>query len=47
MIDQLLGEWVMRRGDRLPMLSLVIEDDDGNPVDLTGGRASSIRGLGW
>ena len=39
MIDQLLGEWVMRRGDRLPMLSLVIEDDDGNPVDLTGGRA--------
>lgn len=37
--SQILGEWVMRRGDRLPMLSVVIEDDQGVPVNLTGGTA--------
>jgi len=31
--------FVMRRGDRLPLLALVVEDDDGRPVDLTGQRA--------
>jgi len=35
----IIGEWSMRRGDRLPMLSVRIEDDDGRPVDLTGGTA--------
>jgi hypothetical protein len=39
MTDMILGEWVMRRGDRLPMFSVVIEDDEGQPVNLTGGRA--------
>lgn len=35
-IDFILGDWVMRRGDRLPMLGLAIESDTGEPVDLTG-----------
>lgn len=35
----ILGEWTMRRGDRLPMLSVVVEDDDGHPVNLTNGTA--------
>lgn len=37
--SMLLGEWTMRRGDRLPLLSVVIEDDAGVPVNLTGGTA--------
>lgn len=35
----ILGEWAMRRGDRLPLLALAIEDDRGNPADLTDGTA--------
>jgi Protein of unknown function (DUF4038)/Putative collagen-binding domain of a collagenase len=34
-----LGEWQMRRGDRLPMLSVIIQDDAGLAVDLTDGTA--------
>src|SRR4030095_6127577 len=36
-----IGEWVMRRGDRLPLFSVVIEDDGTppQPADLTGGTA--------
>jgi hypothetical protein len=37
--SMILGEWTMRRGDRLPLLSVVIEDDEGNPANLTGGTA--------
>lgn len=32
----ILGEWKVRRGDRLPMLALVVETDAGVPVNLTG-----------
>lgn len=30
--SQILGEWTMRRGDRLPMLSMVVENDATPPV---------------
>jgi hypothetical protein len=35
----ILGDWQMRRGDRLPLLAVAVEDDQGVPVDLTGARA--------
>ena len=37
----LLGEWTMRRGDRLPLLSVVVENDahPPQPANLTGGTA--------
>ena len=35
-IDFILGELVMRAGDRLPMLGLALETDTGAAVDLTG-----------
>lgn len=35
-IDFVLGEWVMRRGDRLPMLGLTLETDTAEPLDITG-----------
>jgi hypothetical protein len=38
-IDPTMPVFHMRQGDRLPLLALVVEDDDGNPVDLTGARA--------
>lgn len=34
----LVGDWTMRRGDRLPLLALILEDDEGRPLDLTQGR---------
>lgn len=43
MSDQsmILGEWTMRRGDRLPLLSVVVENDATPPVpvNLTGATA--------
>ena len=40
-LSVILGEWTMRRGDRLPMLSVVVETDGipPQPVDLTGATA--------
>lgn len=35
----ILGDWQMRRGDRLPLLAVAVEDDDGKPVDLSGATA--------
>jgi hypothetical protein len=35
-IDFILGDWSMRRGDRLPMIGLALESDTGVPLDLTG-----------
>ena len=34
--QQILGEWLMRRGDRNPLLSVILEDDAGVPLNLTG-----------
>jgi len=31
-LSLILGEWTMRRGDRLPMLSMIIENDATPPV---------------
>jgi hypothetical protein len=38
-VSMILGEWVMRRGDHVPVFAVVVEDDDGHPVDLTDCRA--------
>jgi hypothetical protein len=37
--SMILGDWQMRRGDRLPLLAVAVEDDQGNPVDLVDARA--------
>ena len=39
----ILGEWTMRRGDRLPLLSVRIEDDDGRAVNITGATAAYLQ----
>lgn len=39
MIDVPVPTFLMRQGDRLPLLAVVVEDDDGNPVNLTGAKA--------
>src|SRR4051812_26453310 len=38
--DFIIGDWLMRAGDRLPMLGLALEDDGGTPLDLTDARAT-------
>ncbi|MET0579823.1 MAG: hypothetical protein ABW122_14290 [Ilumatobacteraceae bacterium] len=35
MAEVFIGEITMRSGDRLPLLAVAIEDDEGVPVDLT------------
>jgi hypothetical protein len=35
-LDFILGDWTIRRGDRLPILGLAVESDIGEPLDLTG-----------
>lgn len=37
--SNILGDWQMRRGDRLPLLAVAIEDDLGAPVNITGATA--------
>ena len=40
--DFILGEWVMRTGDRLPLLGLVLESDAGKPLNLTGASCTLL-----
>jgi len=37
-----IGTITMRSGDQLPLLAMVIEDDMGTPVDLTGATTADI-----
>ena len=39
-IEFIIGDWTMRRGDRLPMMGLALETDTGVPVDLSGSTAT-------
>lgn len=39
MTEPFVPTFIMRRGDRLPLLAVQIEDDDGQVVNLTSGRA--------
>jgi hypothetical protein len=38
-VSMILGDWQMRRGDRLPLIAVAVEDDAGVPVDLTDAKA--------
>jgi hypothetical protein len=38
--DFIIGEWLLRAGDRLPILGLALESDTGEPLDLTDARAT-------
>ena len=41
-IEFIVGELTIRRGDRQPLIGLVVESDVGEPVDLTGAVCSML-----